>query len=246
VTTLTLNDHLEKFEKVINCKWKKENEKKQKIDIKIKTLRSYYRQPHEKDDFVLLELFNMYLLGGYDKKYDPTRGGLMTYVTVFIDSHLDFMLDQRRKRDLWDQGERVLKQNGFEKRICFKSCDVYDKNYRESLPYDDRDIRISDLEDPESILLGEERRRLLWHFAKEKNRIDETKILLGLEDYHAVSTETGISKDTIRKRISRLVDDFNEYYDALDLDLSSGFLSQGTLAHQNCRSILCFFNAQYF
>ena len=50
----------------------------------------------------LVELFSMYLLGGYDKKYDPARGNLMTYVTVFIDSHLDTLLDQRRKRDLWE------------------------------------------------------------------------------------------------------------------------------------------------
>ena len=213
--TLTLNDHLEKFEKVINCKWKKENEKKKQIDIKIEILKYYYRQPHEKDDFVLLELFYMYLLGGYDKKYDPTRGGLMNYVTVFIDSHLNTMLDQRRKRDLWDQGERVLRQNGFEKKICFKSCDVYDKNYRETIQYDDRDIRVSDPEDPESILLGEEKTKLLWKFGKEKNRTDEVEIILGLEDYETIMIKTGMSRNTLRQRISRLVEEFNEFYEGL-------------------------------
>ena len=100
--TLTLNDHPDKFEKVVNCKWKEKNDVKSRIDTKVKVLKYYYRQPQENDDFVLLELFNMYLLGGYDKKYDPTRGNLMTYVTVFIDSHLDTLLDQRRKRDLWE------------------------------------------------------------------------------------------------------------------------------------------------
>jgi hypothetical protein len=213
--TLTLNDHLEKFEKVINCKWKKECDVKNRIDKKVKVLECYYRQPHERDDFVLLELFNMYLLGGYDKKYDPTRGSLMTYVTVFIDSHLDAMLDQRRKRDLWDQGERVLRQNGFEKKICFKSCDVYDKNYRESITYDDRDIRISDPEDPESILLGEEKTKLLWKFGKEKGRRDEVEIILGLEDYETIMIKTGMSKNTLRQRISRLVQEFNEFYEGL-------------------------------
>ena len=127
--TLTLNDHLEKFDKVINCNWKEINDVKSKIDTKVKVLRCYYRQPHERDDFVLLELFNMYLLGGYDKKYDPTKSNLLTYVTVFIDSRLDTMLDQRRKRDLWEHGETVVRQNGYERRIRFKSCDVYDKNF---------------------------------------------------------------------------------------------------------------------
>jgi hypothetical protein len=139
----------------------------------------------------------------------------MTYVTVFIDSHLDAMLDQRRKRDLWDQGEREIKQNGFKKKLQYKSPDIYDKNYRESLLYDDRDIRISDPEDPESILLGEEKRRLLWKFGKERGRTDEVEIILGLEDYETIMIKTGISKNTLRQRICRLVEEFNEFYEGL-------------------------------
>ena len=73
-------------------------------------------------------------------------------MTVFIDSHLDTLLDQRRKRDLWDQGERVIRQNGYDKKIRYRSSDVYDKDYREPLPYDDRDIHLADPDDPESIL----------------------------------------------------------------------------------------------
>ncbi len=214
--TLTLNDHLEKFEKVINCKWKEKCDVKNRIDVKVRMLKYYHRQPHEKDDFVLMELFNMYLLGGYDKKYDPTRGNLMTYVRVFIDSHLNTMLDQRRRRRSWEDGERVLKQNGYEKEIRFKSSDVYDKHYREPLPYDDRDIRLSDLDDPEAILLRKERERLLWQFAKERERTDEAKIILGLEDYETLAKQTGILEDTIRKRTSRLVNDFIDYYEKSD------------------------------
>ena len=213
--TLTLNDHLDKFEKVINCKWKEINDVKNRIDTKVKVLKYYYRQPQEKDDFVLLELFNMYLLGGYDKKYDPTKSNLLTYVTIFIDSHLDTLLDQRRKRDLWEQGERVIRQNGSEKRIRYKSCDVYDKNFREPLPYDDRDIRLSDLEDPETMLIRKEQMHLFWQFAKEKDRMDEAKIILGLEDYETVARQTAISKDTIRIRIARLIEAFNLYYEDL-------------------------------
>ena len=213
--TLTLNDHLDKFEKVINCKWKEINDVKRKIDTKVKVLKYYYRQPQERDDFVLLELFNMYLLGGYDKKYDPARSNLLTYMTVFIDSHLDTMLDQRRKRDLWEQGERVIRQNGYVKKVRFRSCDIYDKNYREPLPYDDRDIRISNLEDPETMLIRNEIKRLFWQFAKEKDRIDEAKIILGLEDYETVARQTAMSKNTIRMRVTRLVDDFNIHYEDL-------------------------------
>ena len=213
--TLTLNDHLDKFEKVINCKWKEKNDVKSRIDTKVKVLKYYYRQPHEKDDFVLLELFNMYLLGGYDKKYNPTRSNLLTYVTVFIDSHLDTLLDERRKRDLWERGEREVRQNGYVKKVRYKSCDIYDKNYREPLPYDDRDIQFSDPENPESIMIGNEKIRLFWQFAKEKDRIDEAKIILGLEDYETVAGRTAMSRNTICQRVTRLVDDFNNYYEEL-------------------------------
>ncbi len=213
--TLTLNNHLEKFDKVINCKWKEINDVKRQIDTKVKILEYYYRQPNENKDFVLLELFNMYLLGGYDKKYDPARGNLLTYVTVFIDSHLDTMLDQRRKRDLWEQGERIILQNGSEKRIRFKSCDIYDKYFTEPLPNDDRDIQFSDPEDPESLMLRKEKLRLFWRFAKEKDRINEAKIILGLEDLDTISKQTSTSNNTIRIRVSRLIEDFNTYYKEL-------------------------------
>ena len=213
--TITLNDHLEKFEKVINCKWKEINDVKTRIDTKVKVLTYYYRQPQERDDFVLLELFNMYLLGGYDKKYDPTRSNLLTYVTVFIDSHLDTLLDQRRKRDSWERGEREVRQNGYVKKVRYRSCDIYDKNIREPMLDDDRDIRLGNLDDPETLLIRNEKMRMFWQFAKEKDRIDEAKIILGLEDYETVAGRTAISKNTIRMRATRLVDDFNNYYEDL-------------------------------
>jgi hypothetical protein len=209
---ITLDDHLDKFQKVINCKWKEETDIKKRIDLKVKLLKYYYRQPQETDDFVLLELFNVYLLGGYDKKYDPSKSNLMTYITIFIDTHLDAMLSQRRKRYLWDNGERVIDDNGFKKKLRFRSCDIYDKVYLEPIIDDDRDIRFRDPEDPETILLKKEVMQSFWQFAKEKDRINEAKIVLGLEDYEAIARQTITLKDTIRIRVYRLLADFKEYY----------------------------------
>ena len=214
--TLTLNDHLDKFDKVINCKWNEVNDLKNKIDIKVKILQYYYRKPHERDDFVLLELFNMYLLGGYDKKYDPSKSNLLTYITIFINSHLDTMLNKRRKRELWEQGEREeIKKNRYRKKIRYKSCDVYDKNFRESLPDDDRNIQVSNLEDPEYKLFKRQKKKMFLQYAKKINRVNEAKIVIGVTDYKTVIRQTGISNDTIRKRVCRLVVDFNQYYEDL-------------------------------
>ena len=63
---------------------------------------------------------------------------------------------------------------------------------------------------------------LLWEsinkpirFNKEKDRIDEAKIIIGLEDYDTIARQTAISKDTIRIRVARLLDAFNMYYENL-------------------------------
>jgi hypothetical protein len=212
---LTLNDHLEKFDKVLNAKWEKPNDIKRNIDLKVNLLKSYHRKPYENDDFVLLELFNMYLLGGYDQKFDPTRSNLMTYVTVFIDSHLNKMLLERNKRELWEQGEREIDLNGSRKKIQYKSCDVYDKNFRESLQEHDRDLFVNDTGTPETVLEKKEKIKLFWKFAKEKNRISEAKIIMWKKDYETVSRQTGLPADTIRKRVVRLIGCFNNYYKEL-------------------------------
>jgi len=212
---LTLNDHLEKFDKVLNSKWERPNNTKRNIDLKVTLLKCHHRKPYESDDFVLLELFNMYLLGGYDQKYDPARSNLMTYVTVFIDSHLNKMLLDRNKRELWEQGEREIDLNGSRKKIQYKSCDVYDKNFRESLQEHDWDLFVNDTETPETILEKNEKTKLLWKFAKKKNRSAEAKIIMGEKDYEMVSRQTGLPVDTIRKRVARLIDSFNNYYEEL-------------------------------
>jgi hypothetical protein len=213
--TLTLNDHLEKFEKVINGKWKEPSDIKRGIDLKVKLLKYYHRQPYEGDDFVLLELFNMYLLGEYDQKFDPARSNLMTYVTVFIDSHLNKMLLDRNKRELWEKGEREIDLNGFKKKIRYKSCDIYEKNFRESFQDHDRDLCVNNIETPETILEKNEKIKLFWKFAKNKNRIAEAKMIMEKKDYETVSRQTGLPVDTIRKRIARLIDCFNKYYEEL-------------------------------
>ena len=64
-------------------------------------------------------------------------------------------------------------------------------------------------------MMRNEKMRLLWQFAKEKNRIAETKIVLGLEDYETVARQSAISKETIRKRVARLIDDFDLHYEEL-------------------------------
>ena len=212
---LTLNDHLEKFDKVLNAKWKILNDIKRNIDLKVTLLKCYHRKPYESDDFVLLELFNMYLLGGYDQKYDPARSNLMTYVTVFIDSHLNKMLLERNKRELWEQGEREIDLNGSRKKIRYKSCDVYDKNFRESLQEHDWDLFVNDTETPETVLEKKEKIKLFWKFAKEKNRVSEAKIIMWKKDYETVSRQTGMPVDTIRKRVVRLIGCFNNYYEEL-------------------------------
>jgi hypothetical protein len=212
---LTLNDHLEKFDKVLNAKWEKPNDIKRNIDLKVNLLKCYHRKPYESDDFVLLELFNMYHLGGYDQKFDPARSNLMTYVTVFIDSHLNKMLLERNKRELWEQGEREIDLNGSRKKIRYKSCDVYDKNFRESLQEHDWDLFVNDTGTPETILEKKEKIMLFWKFAKEKNRVSEAKIIMWKKDYETVSRQTGLPADTIRKRVVRLIDCFNNYYEEL-------------------------------
>ena len=49
---LTLDNHLNKFDKVINGKWKNENDLRRRINLRIKLLKTYYKDPHESDDFV--------------------------------------------------------------------------------------------------------------------------------------------------------------------------------------------------
>ena len=212
---LTLDDHLNKFDKVINGNWKNENDLKRSIDLRIKLLKTYYKDPLESDDFVLMELFYMYMDGEYDKKHDPIRSNLMTYITVFIDSHLDTLLEQRRKRKLWDNGEREININGYKKEIRYKSCDIYDKCYRQSFGECDHFRPLSEFDTPESLLLNDERLELFYEYAKNHGRTAEAKIILGLEDYESISRRTSLSVDTIRKRIHRLIDSFNIYYNDL-------------------------------
>ena len=55
--TITLNDHLEKFEKEINGKWKGITDTKRRIDQRVNLLKYYYRQRYESYNYVLFELF---------------------------------------------------------------------------------------------------------------------------------------------------------------------------------------------
>jgi hypothetical protein len=212
---LTLDDHFNKFNKVINRNWKKWSETKKQINRRVNFLKYHYRDPHESDDFVRFELFYMYLNGGYDKKYDPTRSNLMTYVIGFIDSHLDPLLEQRQKRKLWDNGEREININGYKKKIRYKSCDIYDKCHRQSFGDSDHYRTPSECDTSESRLLNKERLELFYEYAKSKGRTDEAKIIIGLEDYDSISRRTSLSVDTIRKRVHRLIESFNRYYDDL-------------------------------
>jgi len=206
---LTLNDHLEKFRKVIECAWYENNDIKKNIDTKIKLLERYYRLPAEDEHFVLYELFNMYLLGEYDRKYDPTKSSLITYITIFVNSKLDRLIDSRRKHHLWENGERYIGK----KKIKFKSGDIQDNQPREIIPDEERDIRFATIENPETIIMEEEITKSFWKFAEERDRINEAKIILGLEDYDTIARQTSILKDTICKRVHRLVADFKEHYD---------------------------------
>ena len=206
---LTLNDHLEKFRKVIECPWLEDPDIKMNIDTKIKLLEKYYRLPEEDCHFVLYELFNMYLLGGYDRKYDPTKSALITYITIFVNSKLDRLIDSRRKKHFWENGERYIGK----KKIRFKNVDIQDNQQREIIPDEERDVRFATLENPETIILEKEITKSFWKFAEERDRINEAKIILGLEDYDTIARQTSILKDTICKRVSRLVADFKEYYD---------------------------------
>jgi hypothetical protein len=205
---LTLNDHLEKFRKVIECKWHENKDIKKNIDTKVKILERSYRLPEEDEHFVLYELFNMYLLGGYDRKYDPAKSALITYITIFVNSKLDRLIDGRRKKHFWENGERYIGK----KKIRFKSGDIQDNQSREIIPDEERDVRFSTPENPESIILEKEITRSFWKFAEERDRINEAKIILGLEDYDAIARQTTILKDTICKRVHRLVADFKEHY----------------------------------
>lgn len=143
---------------------------------------------HEIKRDIHMELKTIYYAHEYDKKYNPLRADLLTYVKIFINSHVKGLLRKELKN-------RDMSYNNEE--------------------YDDQIFYAGKNNDLETDYITKERDDLFQEYAKEHDRINEWKIYIG-EKYYSDFVEKG-SKEyfALAKRIERLIKNFQEYYDKL-------------------------------
>ncbi len=179
-------DYIKLFNTILNSKYNKN------INKNYRLLDTELRRKSDEEDYILAELLYKFAIGGYDKKYDKSKSTLLHYISIFVDSTLMRMIDNKMKK---------------------RGNDMYNKSNTSS--FDDEINYGEGFVSPEAVTILNEKRHLLLKYAKSKDRLFEAKIILGEVDFFDFVEEGSKKYDRLRQRVSRLKLSFEDWYEKL-------------------------------